>query len=91
MKQNCSNHKKEVAGVSDMEALGKMIGELHYKTLHDLLIELQCKLIKDSIKDEKGGRNMLAHHLSECASFIGEAAEEMKTVWRISKPHMKKE
>ncbi len=88
MNNNCSKHKKEVAGISDMKVLAEIIGDLHYETLYDFMIELQIKLLKDSINDERGGRIKLSYCLADCAASIGQAAFEMKEAWEISKPFM---
>jgi len=37
---DCSQHKKEVAGILDMKVLAEMIGDLHYETLAEFLNSL---------------------------------------------------
>lgn len=86
--KNCSEHKKEVAGISDMKVLAKMISDLHYETLADFLEELQCKFIRDAGNDADKGRRQLADHLDDCAASLGNAAFEMKQAWQISKTFM---
>ena len=57
---NCSQHKKEVAGISDMKQLAEMIGDLHYETLAEFLNALAEKLHNDYVKDDEAGRTELA-------------------------------
>jgi hypothetical protein len=85
---SCENHKKDVAGITDMKALAEAIGDLHYETLYDFLIELQCKFIRDAGKEERAGRKKLGDHLDDCAAGIGDAAFYAKEAWRLSKPFM---
>ncbi len=85
---DCSNHKKEVAGISDMRQLAEMIGDLHYKTLSDLLDCLGDKLWADASKDQGDGRSLLAGNLN-CASVdIHRARYHIDKAWQISKPFM---
>lgn len=86
---DCKNHKKDVAGISDMKVLAEMIGDLHYETLADLFDKLQNKLLKDAANDRRHGRVNLSDKLDECASYIGCASWEMTGAWKISKPFMK--
>lgn len=34
---DCKNHKKEVAGISDMKVLAEAIGDLHYEALAEVV------------------------------------------------------
>ncbi len=85
---NCSNHKKDVAGISDMKVLAEMIGDLHYETLTELLVELNIKLYRDSKRDCKIDRERLSHHLSEASFEMGKSAHHIYKAWQISKPFM---
>ena len=85
---NCSNHKKEVAGISDMKALAEMIGDLHYETLAKLLDELSLKIYKDSVNDKKAGRVQIASLLESASSYFTSAFLEIDGAWRISKLYM---
>jgi hypothetical protein len=85
---DCSQHKKEVAGISDMKVLAEMIGDLHYETLSNLLFELQTKLHNDSMNDLKGERYNLSHMLHRASKCIFEASLQIESAWLISKRHM---
>ena len=61
--EDCSQHKKEVAGITDMGKLAKLIGELHYETLEELLAQLANKLHEDAKKDLQAGRTELSDKL----------------------------
>jgi hypothetical protein len=87
-KDNCSNHKKEVAGISDMKVLAELIGDLHYETLENLLGQLSIKLYKDGLSDRMNGREKLGYTLDDAANFIRSAALKINTAWEISNPHM---
>lgn len=85
---DCSNHKREVAGISDMEILAEMIGDLHYETFTVLLYRLTKKLEKDSMNDNNAGREKLASALQYAGLSLFESACRMERVWNISKPFM---
>jgi hypothetical protein len=89
IKPDCSRHKKEVAGVTDMKLLADMIGDLHYESLEEMLSELVLKLIADSYNDWKGERKQLSNCLENAASYIGMARREISKAWKISEPYMK--
>ncbi len=91
MNTDCSQHKKEVAGVSDMKELATMIGDLHYETLSNLLFELQTKFHNDSISDYGRGRFKLGHSLHRASKWMFEASNAIETAWLISKPYMLKQ
>lgn len=59
MASDCSKHKKEVLGCSDMKQLAEMIGDLHYESLEIFLRELKRKLEADGRKDFEEGRILL--------------------------------
>ena len=67
---DCSNHKKEVAGISDMKLLAEMIGDLRYDTLEELLDKLADKLLLDAAKDRAAGRNKLADELHSASANV---------------------
>lgn len=89
VKPDCSRHKKEVAGVTDMKQLAEMIGDLHYETLSDFLLELAEKIYKDGQNDFLNGRRMLSNRLFEAQYNIAKAHEFINQAWEISKPFMK--
>lgn len=88
MKDDCSKHKKEVAGISDMKVLAEIIGDLHYETFAIFLERLSEKLYMDSAKDSAHGRIKLAKVLDTAADNIYWAQIEIEQAWEISKPFM---
>lgn len=87
--RNCAEHKKEVAGISDMKVLAEMIGDLHYETLWKLLDSLSDKLYEDFKKDWDAGRTKIATALKLASEFTVSASHEIEQAWQISKPFMK--
>lgn len=88
---DCLNHKKEVAGISDMKVLAEMIGDLHYETLAHLLYEMNIKLYRDASNDFAGNRIDLSNNLHAASNRIQEAAKYIYRAWQISKPFMTSE
>ena len=86
---DCSKHKKEIAGITDMRILAEMIGDLHYKTLSILLYHLSDKLYYDGLKDFHSGRTQLAGELFKSRINIYEAHTEIERAWKLSEPYMK--
>lgn len=89
-KPDCSRHLKEVAGISDMEKLAEMVGDLHYETLTKFLDCLSLKISKDAILDESHGRKDLAAELYLISGHLFKATANCDQAWRISKPYMSK-
>lgn len=89
-KPDCSRHKKDVAGITDMKLLAEMIGDLHYETLYIFLERLSEKFNSDSFNDYKGGRVELSDTLQVAQRKIHEASWMIRKAWRISKPFMNK-
>lgn len=87
---DCSQHKKEVAGISDMKVLAEMIGNLHYESLAHLLYHLSDKLYEDGKKDFHAGRTQLARELFKAQLSVHEAHTEIEQAWKLSKPFMTK-
>lgn len=85
---DCSKHKKEVAGISDMRELAEMIGDLHYETLAHLLYEVSKKIDADAIKDYNNGREKLASALQYTGYSLFESSLRCEKAWQISKPFM---
>ncbi len=81
---NCSQHEKDILGISDMKVIARMIGDLHYETLHALLFELSNKIYNDATNDAEDGRQKL----DKTSYHLKEASMSMKEVWQISKPFM---
>lgn len=86
---DCSNHKKDVAGISDMKVLAEMIGDLHYETLTILFNYLVIKINEDGHNDWMAGRDQLAAELKCAATQLLKAANNIEKAWQISKPFMK--
>ena len=85
---NCAQHKKEVAGITDMKLLAEMIGDLHYETLGKLLDALADKIYADGQKDFVNGRPSISHHLYNASHHIADAFLHIEKAWEISKPFM---
>jgi len=85
---NCSNHKKDVLGQTDMKHLADDIGNLHYESLANFLFHLEQKLKKDAALDLLGGRKKLSLSLSSASRKISMAWLHIKQAWEISKPFM---
>lgn len=88
MTHDCSEHKKDIAGISDMKELAEMIGDLHYETLYRFLGELADKLFEDYKNDERAGRIKLSKCLDKASVYLDNAAEMMFKAYKISKPFM---
>ena len=88
---DCSHHKKDIAGISDMKVLAEMIGDLHYETLSDLLRHLANKIEMDAWKDTKSGRANLGRALYDGAVYLKNARLFIGKAWEISKHFMAKE
>jgi hypothetical protein len=85
---NCSNHKKEISGITDMKDLAEMIGELHYETMSIFLQYFAVKLQKDGLNDLMAGRDKLSYVLLEASAGIVQASIQIDEAWKISKPFM---
>ncbi len=88
MADNCSKHPTEVAGISDMRDLAEKIGNLHYKTLTDLLFNLSKKFERDAKRDYDNDREKLASALQYLGMSLFESSLRAEKVWKISKPFM---
>jgi len=87
---DCSKHKKEVAGITDMKELAEMIGGLHYESLQNLLGYLSNNLYMDGLKDRGRKREKLGYALSDASDDLHKAAIHIQEAWQISKPFMTK-
>lgn len=88
MKPDCQKHKKEVAGISDMGNLARMIADLHYETLSQLFYQLHYEFMRDSVNDKNGGRAKLSGQLEKLSTDMSNAYDSAASCWRISKPFM---
>jgi hypothetical protein len=86
---DCSRHKKEVAGISDMKLLAGMVGDLHYKSLEDFIGYLCTKLYKDGLKDRMNNREKLGYVLTDASDALKKAAKHIAEAWVICQPYMK--
>lgn len=85
---NCSNHRKDLMGQTDMQHIAQDIGNLHYETLGYMLNYLSKKLKEDSRKDWQAGRIQIANRLKLASQHIKDARIQIQEAWQISKPFM---
>lgn len=85
---NCSNHKKELFGHTDMKEVASAISDLHYETLAKLLDRLSDKLYDDASKDLLKNRTKLSVELREASQYLATASNSIESAWKISKPFM---
>lgn len=85
---DCSEHKKEIAGISDMKELANIIGDLHYESLAQLFKHLSQKFKQDSRKDWKGKRVLLSARLKATSINMKQSYIQIQEAWQISKPFM---
>jgi uncharacterized protein YbcC (UPF0753/DUF2309 family) len=86
---NCSNHKKDIAGITDMKVLAEMIGDLHYESLAELMNHLASKFHEDYFRDFEAGKLEVAKGLLWIYHAMHKASYGAEIVWKISKPFMK--
>lgn len=86
----CETHKQDLFGEPDMKKVAEAIGDLHYKTLAELLGRLAVKILQDCYRDKLGGRTQLSYALDDAAENIKDAALHIEQAWIISKPFMTK-
>lgn len=86
---NCSNHRKDVHGETDMKHLAEEIGNLHYESLQNLFFELSIKLYQDGVKDTDNGRVELGAALDHASDHLSNAAHCMQRAWKVCEPFMK--
>lgn len=85
----CSSHKKELFGQTNMKVVAEAIGDLHYETMSELLNALAAKLWHDYEKDNEAGREELARCLLWTYYGVHKASHGAERAWQISKPFMK--
>lgn len=86
---DCSQHKKDVSGITDMSLLAEMVGDLHYEKLAEFIGRLGTKLYKDGLKDRMNHREKLGYALNDASDDMMKAALRISEAWKISKPFMK--
>lgn len=84
---NCSQHKKEVAGISDMKVLAQMVRMLHHEARAIFIDEFSKEISMEGLEDEKL-KPQLAEQLFMVSGYLAKAAVHSKFVWQISKPFM---
>lgn len=85
---DCSNHTKEVAGITDMKLLAEKIGDLHYESLAQLFKHLGEKIDSDGKKDYNNNKLRLGNKLITAGFCIRASAIHINEAWQISKPFM---
>ena len=85
---NCSQHKKEVAGISDMKVLAGMIESMSYEQHPILFKELAKRYKERSRKDWKEGKIQLSIRGNAIGQLLKSAFVPANEMWQISKPFM---
>lgn len=85
---DCSNHKKDLFGETDMKVVAEAISNLHYESFVDLLGFLEGKMCVDAMNDKASGRGRLAGGLFTAAEGFNKARKGIEYAWQISKPFM---
>lgn len=85
---NCLQHKKEVAGISDMKVLSEMIGDLHYESLAVLLNHISDKIWHDGKKDFDNGKTNLSAQLFQASVSLKKSSISIGKAYGISKKFM---
>lgn len=85
---NCSNHRKDLFGQTDMKHVAEDIGNLHYESFSHLLTHLHDKLKRDAALDLLAGRKKISMELSLAANKINLAWLHIREAWKISEPFM---
>lgn len=85
---NCSNHRKDVHGETDMQHLAEEIGNLHYEVLAAFLYKLSRKLLDDAKKDFAADRKVLGKKLLDASLSTHDAHVHIYNAWVICQPHM---
>lgn len=87
---DCSNHPRDVAGITDMKELAQIVGDLNYEALKDFFIELRNKFSADAEKDRDAGRKKIADALYQASGHTWHVYYHIDQAWEISKPFMKR-
>lgn len=85
---DCSGHKKDLFGKTDMKEVAEAIGDLNYETLQELFFQLSVKLYQDEMRDANNKRPELGASLDHTSDHIANAAHCMARAWKTSKKYM---
>lgn len=88
---DCSNHKKDLFGHTDMKEVAEAAGDLHYEPLSELYHHLAVKLNKDAKRDASDSKVNLSIELMNAAHYTELAYLNLRRAWQISKPFMEPE
>ena len=86
--EDCSQHKKDLFGETDMKKVAIIIGDLHHKSLMELFYHLPNVFERLSEKDYYAGNNALGHNLNEIQLRLRQIQPFIKRLWEISKKFM---
>lgn len=90
MSNDCSQHTKEVAGISDMEVLAEMIENMSYEQHPKLFKELAKRYKERSRSDWKEGKVQLSIRGKAISNLLKYAYVPANEMRQISKPFMAK-
>lgn len=84
---NCSQHKKDLFGETDMKKVAEAIRYMHHQTRAILIDEISRQISLEGL-DDQILKPKLANELFMVAGYLSKAADHSKFVWQISKPFM---
>lgn len=85
---DCSKHKKDLFGETDMKVVAEAIGDLHYESLCELFKQLSLKIYKDANRDANDSKINLSIELMNAAFYVDYAFRNLYKARQISKPFM---
>lgn len=88
---DCSDHKKDIAGITDMKLIAEMIVNLHHESVAKLFEELPIAFNNASTVDYDQKNNALGYNQASIAHFLWKAEPHAKRLWEISKQFMNKQ
>lgn len=84
---NCSQHKKDLFGETDMRKVAEAIRYMHHETRAILIDELSKEISREGWEDQKL-KPQLSEQLFTVAGYLCKAAIHSHFVFAISKPFM---
>lgn len=87
LKSDCSKHKKDLFGETDMKVVAKAIRNMHHEARAILIDELANEISLEGWEDQKL-KPELSEQLFTVAGYLTKAAIHSNFVWQISKPYM---